>query len=106
MMVAVIRRTQAIGIRSRLLAPTLTAAPATAHRPSVAPANTSSGSYLAARLAVVSWVMAPHSPRNTPPKLLPATRRNNAGRPPRPAAPAPPPPPRRNPRPPLHPHPP
>jgi len=54
MMVAVIRRTQAIGMCSRLLAATLTATAATVHRPSVAPASTSSGSYLAARFAAVS----------------------------------------------------
>ena len=40
MIVAVIRRTQTMGISFRLLAPTLTATAAIAHKPSVAPANT------------------------------------------------------------------
>src|SRR5215469_3685406 len=82
MIVAVIRRIQVIGISFRLLAPTLTAMVATAHKPSVAPANTRNGSYLAARLAVVSWVMSPHSARDTTPKLIPATRSNDGARPP------------------------
>src|SRR6516225_3885274 len=82
MIVAVILRIQVIGISFRLLAPTLTTTVATAHRPSAAPANTSNGSYLAAGLAVASWVMSPHSATNTTPKLAPATRGNDGTQPP------------------------
>src|SRR5580693_2025345 len=87
--VAVMRLTHAIGISSRLLAPTLTATAATVHKPAVAPANTRNGSYLAARFAAVSCVMSPHSARKTTPKLVPATRQNVGAGPPILAASAP-----------------
>src|SRR6202034_4423779 len=80
--VAVMRLTQAIGISSRRLAPTLPATAAPVHKPSVAPANTRNGSYLAARFAVVSCVISPHSATNTTPKLVAATRQNEGARPP------------------------
>src|SRR5260370_29737086 len=67
----------------------LTATPATAQRPRVAPANTSHGSYRAARFAAVTWVMSPHSAMNTTAKLAPATRRNDDAGPPWRAASAP-----------------
>src|ERR1700722_17021458 len=81
-MAAVMRRTQAMGMRSGLLAPRLTARDAFAHTPRAAPAKTATALLRGARLAAVRWVMSPHSARKTTPKLVPAIRGNDAGEPP------------------------
>ena len=70
-MAAVMRRTQAMGTSSRLLAPRLTASAAISHSPRTAPAKTATGLLRAARFAAVIWVMSPHSARKTTPNSFP-----------------------------------
>jgi len=79
--VPVIRWTHAIGITFRLLAPTVTATAATAHRPSVPPANLAAHYDPFLVFAAVIWVMSPHSARNTMAKLAALTRQNVGTRP-------------------------
>src|SRR5215208_6600784 len=69
------RLTRRAGMRCTRPLPTVRASADTDHSASRAPVPTLSGSrYRAARLAVVIWVMSPHSPRKTTPKEARATR--------------------------------